>query len=136
MKRAELEALGQSLRRINPQLLRKDSSNTTRIWYQGGEPYFDLFVDLWGEEITWFQVTLRGHYLCWRCQGAGWQTGRTNEFQMENPAGYPASKLVDLDEQLDQEFVQWVQMLLATRTDDPLLNRLAAFCQQACWQAS
>jgi len=136
MNRTELEALGQSLRPINPRFLRKESGDTTRVWYQGGEPYFDIFVDLHDGEIAWFQATLRGRFLCWRCNGAGWQTGMTNELLVENSAAYPASKLVALDDNLDREFVQCVQTLLAARADDPLLSRLADFCAQACWQAS
>ncbi|NJK99910.1 MAG: hypothetical protein HC838_08055 [Spirulinaceae cyanobacterium RM2_2_10] len=136
MKRAELEALGRSLRRINPSLLRKPADVSTRIWYQGGEPYFDVFVDLKAGEIDWFQVTLRGRFLCWRRDGTGWQTGTTNELQTEVQVLYPASKTVTLDDTLDGQFVHCVQSLLATRADDPLLGRLAAFCTQAYLQVS
>ena len=40
----EIVALGASLRPISPGLLKPGRmEGSVRVWYQGGEPYFDVF---------------------------------------------------------------------------------------------
>ncbi|MEA5417895.1 hypothetical protein VB712_01585 [Spirulina sp. CCNP1310] len=125
MEQAEITALGQSLRQIDQTLLnREGGSGVERIWYQGGEPYFDLFVELSDGHIEWFQMTLRGRSLSWYCQGDRWQTGTTNELRTDDVAFYPASKIIESDQRTDLPFFQLAEAILATRAGDPIFDRL------------
>lgn len=125
MEQAEITALGQSLRQIDQTLLnREGGSGVERIWYQGGEPYFDLFVELSNGQIEWFQMTLRGRSLSWYRQGERWQTGTTNELRTDDVAFYPASKIIESDQRTDLPFFQLVEAILATRAGDPIFDRI------------
>ncbi|HEY9706580.1 MAG TPA: hypothetical protein V6D48_00075, partial [Oculatellaceae cyanobacterium] len=47
MDQYEIATLGASLRQIDQRLLTPaKEEGATRVWYQGGEPYFDVFVEL------------------------------------------------------------------------------------------
>ncbi len=112
-----IQKLGASLRPIRQNLLRFDEPNgILRMWYQGEEPYFDIFFDFQDQTLVWFQFTLRGQCLTWH-KDQGIQTGFTNEVQV-NPERYPASKLIKTHAQLDQAFIGLTRSILATRSEE------------------
>lgn len=125
MEQNEIAALGASLRHIDQRLLTPTKQkDTTRVWYQGGEPYFDMFVELRQGKIEWFQFTLRGKSLSWNPDSFGWKTGRTNEMRTDDVAFYPASKLIESDQQLDVQFIQIVRSILQTRVGEEIFDQL------------
>lgn len=132
----EIQQLGASLRRIDPKLIMADTpSGNLRVWYQGGELYFDLFVDLREGEVEWFQFTLRGRSLLWSRQDdpskfteSPWQTGQTNELQTEDITFHPASKIVTSDRQFNHSLLAIACKILATRSDDPILVKVFKIC--------
>ncbi len=76
------ENLAQQLRPIR-------AKDPEKLWFHGKEPYFDVFFDLQGEEITWFQFTLRGCALTWTPTSLA--AGFTNEMapsRSETPASH------------------------------------------------
>jgi hypothetical protein len=103
----------------------KEEGNT-RVWYQGGEPYFDVFVELRQGKIEWFQFTLRGKSLSWNPQNCGWQTGMTNEMRADDIAFYPASKLIESDNQPDSEFLKIARSILQTRAGEEIFDKMLA----------
>ncbi|NEP12085.1 MAG: hypothetical protein F6K14_18120 [Symploca sp. SIO2C1] len=121
----EITALGASLRQIDQKLLTPTTQkDSTRVWYQGGEPYFDLFVELRQGKIEWFQLTLRGKSLSWHLQPDSWQTGTTNELHTDDLTFYSASKLIESNGQLDWEFIQLVRSILQTRAGEPFFDQI------------
>lgn len=127
MKAGEIIQLGNSLRRIDQNLLALDSDvGGIRVWYQGGEPYFDVFVELVNDQITWFQFTLRGQSLSWYEKSDRWETGKTNERQLDDLNYYPASKTLESDRYLKGDFIQVVHAILQTRAGDPIFDKLLA----------
>jgi hypothetical protein len=75
MEQHEIDQLGSSLRKIDQALIRSDeSSGATRLWYQGKEPYFDVFFDLQNHDLVWFQFTLRGKSISWSQKAKNIQT--------------------------------------------------------------
>jgi hypothetical protein len=123
MDQDEIAALGASLRLIDQRLLTPaKEEGTRRVWYQGGEPYFDVFVELRQGKIEWFQFTLRGKSLSWNPQIADWQTGRTNEMRTDDIAFYPASKLIESDKQPDAQFIELARSILQTRAGEDIFD--------------
>ncbi|AFY66130.1 hypothetical protein [Geitlerinema sp. PCC 7407] len=129
----EIVALGASLRPISPGLLKPGRmEGSVRVWYQGGEPYFDVFFEVCEEQVLWFQFTLRGRSLSWsrRCE---LQTGSTNELLVSDGAHYPASKTIQADSQNDQAFVNLVCSILESRAEEPLFQQtLAELRRSSC----
>ena len=118
MNQDEIIALGKSLRRISQKLLRTNQDNhITRVWYQGGEPYFDVFFDLQDNQVVWFQFTLRGQSLTWRKSQSGLETGSTREINTD-AAKYPASKLIETDKTTNCDFLKVVEDIMKTRVDE------------------
>ena len=131
MDRNEIAALGASLRHIDQRLLTStQEAGTTRVWYQGGEPYFDMFVELRQEKIAWFQLTLRGRSLSWNPQVSGWQTGGTNEMRTDDLTFYPGSKLIEADKQPDAQFIELAHSILQTRAGEEIFDKVLALFQQ------
>jgi len=125
MNHKEIVALGASLRQIDQKLLTPTTKeDDTRVWYQGGEPYFDLFLELRQGKIEWFQLTLRGKSLSWNLQLNSWQTGTTNELHTDDLTFYPASKLIESNGQLDWEFIGLVRSILQTRAGEPFFDQI------------
>ena len=125
MNHKEIAALGSSLRQIDQKLLTPtEKHDHTRVWYQGGEPYFDLFVELRQGKIEWFQLTLRGKSLSWKPQFSSWQTGTTNELHTDDLTFYPASKIIESNTKLDWEFIELVHSILQTRAGEPLFDQI------------
>ncbi|NET60344.1 MAG: hypothetical protein F6K47_30635 [Symploca sp. SIO2E6] len=131
MNHKEIAALGASLRQIDRKLLTPTTQHdNTRIWYQGGEPYFDLFVELRQGKIDWFQFTLRGKSLSWYSQFCSWQTGTTNELHTDDLTFHPASKLIESNGQLDGEFMELVRLILQTRAGEPFFDQILSLFDQ------
>ena len=120
----EIESLGESLRVIKQKILKPcHEKDAVRIWLQGGEPYFDIFLDLKNDEIIWFQFTLRGKFLSWYHKNNLLQTGKTHELNIDDVSFHPASKVIDNDNICDLEFINLATSILQTRTDEEILTK-------------
>ncbi len=126
MPQDEIALLGASLRKIDQKLLTPAKEGTTRVWYQGGEPYFDVFVELRQGKIEWFQFTLRGQSISWNSRISGWKTGMTNELRGDDITFYPASKLIESDKKPDLAFIQLVCAIVQTRTGEDIFDQMLA----------
>ncbi|MEA5567078.1 hypothetical protein [Anabaena sp. UHCC 0399] len=116
---SEILSLGASLRKIEQKLLKQNSSGgKSKIWFQGEEPYFDVFFEFEHTEIVWFQFTLRGKSLSWDDKKQQLQTGMTNELSIYDASFYAASKTVENDIKTDIEFIYLVKSILETRTKE------------------
>lgn len=121
VEKHEIAFLGASLQEIEPGILKKaNKKGATRFWYQGEEPYFDVFFELINNEIVWFQFTLRGKSLSWDKDKPGWQTGNTDELKIDDVSFYAASKTIESHRVIDWEFINLVKLILATRTEEPI----------------
>jgi hypothetical protein len=125
-----IQALSASLRCINPALMKPGDAQQTsqRLWYQGNEPYFDITIEATGEDITWFQITLRGRVLSWRKGQSQLQTGETDELDVPpDVAYYAASKTIRDGANVDWDLVTTLQAILEKRDNDPHLQQLSQF---------
>ncbi|MCV3213456.1 hypothetical protein OGM63_07930 [Plectonema radiosum NIES-515] len=123
----EIASLGASLRRIEQNILKHSKKgDISRVWFQGEEPYFDIFFELKSDEITWFQFTLRGKSLSWDSETPGWQTGITNELKIDDVSFYAASKTIENNTELDSELINLVQLILETRAEETLFAQALA----------
>ena len=126
MNQDELIALGASLRRINQKLLKTSNSNhLERIWYQGEEPYFDVFFDLLEDEVVWFQFTLRGQCITWHKKEPIIETGLTFENQTA-ASKHPASKIIQTDNKIDRNFLEIVLIIIQARASEFPFDRALA----------
>ena len=138
IKDSELSNLGASLRPIDADWMKPAETDTDkkRLWYQGQEPYFDVFIEMIGNDITWFQVTLRGKVLSWRSPNS-LQTGETDELDVPpEVAYYAASKTIRDGAAIDWPFVQRLQTILAQQADDSTLAQLSQILEQQRSQQS
>ncbi|MEO0967926.1 MAG: hypothetical protein AAFX80_06160 [Cyanobacteria bacterium J06639_18] len=127
VEKEEISSLGASLQEIEPGILKKGhKQGATRVWYQGEEPYFDVFCELINDEIVWFQFTLRGKSVSWDKDKSGWQTGNTDELKINDVSFYAASKTIDNDSAIDWEFINLVKLILTTRTDQAVFVKVLA----------
>lgn len=124
MNKDEIAILGNSLRQIDRSLTSAKKDGTQRIWFQGGEPYFDMFIEQRDHSIEWFQFTLRGQSLSWHRQRPGWQTGKTNEMRVDDVNFYPASKLIQTDNAADVAFIELVHSILKTRAGEDIFDQI------------
>jgi hypothetical protein len=123
----EIATLGTSLREIEQKILkRSQQQNTNRIWFQGEEPYFDVFFELKDDEIIWFQFTLRGRAVSWDSKYAELQTGTTNELQMDDVSFYAATKTIENDSTVDVEFINLAKLILQTRAEEEIFAKALA----------
>ncbi|MBH8555391.1 hypothetical protein I8751_24205 [Nostocaceae cyanobacterium CENA357] len=123
----EIASLGASLREIEQKLLKQDhKKGNTRIWFQGEEPYFDVFFDFSNDEISWFQFTFRGKSISWDKRKPELQTGTTNELCIDDVSFYAASKTIENDKQLDVEFIELVKSILKTRSKEAIFAQALA----------
>lgn len=129
----DIRALAGSLRRIDPNWTQNNpKEGLERVWYQGREFYFDLMFELQGEEIVWFQFTLRGRVLSWKVNSNRIDTGETEE--TDNPpivSYYAASKGIRSGARVDTALVNLAQSILRSRPDQPLLTKMADTLDQA-----
>ncbi|MGK7900018.1 MAG: hypothetical protein AB4352_01140 [Hormoscilla sp.] len=131
MNQNEIRALGATLRRIDRKLLKTAKSNQSeRIWYQGEEPYFDVFFDLLDNEVIWFQFTLRGQCLTWHQHQPGLETGFTFE-NHTTPSKHPASKIIHADNNVDCNFLDIVQAIMQTRAREFPFDRALAILKNS-----
>jgi hypothetical protein len=123
----EIASLGMSLRQIEQKILKKtQEQGKYRIWFQGEEPYFDIFFELKNHEIVWFQFTLRGRSVSWDSKQGKLQTGITNELHMDDVSFYAASKTIENDSKLDVEFINLVKLILQTRAEEEIFAKALA----------
>ncbi|MBW4687342.1 MAG: hypothetical protein KME40_20075 [Komarekiella atlantica HA4396-MV6] len=121
----EIASLGASLREIEQKLLKQGYKiGTNRIWFQGEEHYFDVFFELYNDEIIWFQFTLRGKSLSWDIKKSGWQTGATNELNLDDVSFYAATKIIESDNKTDEEFIDLVKLILQTRAQETIFSKV------------
>ncbi|RUT05498.1 hypothetical protein DSM106972_035050 [Dulcicalothrix desertica PCC 7102] len=124
LSRNEIESLGASLHKIEQKLLKKpNQEGIQRIWYQGEEPYFDIFFELKDAEIVWFQFTLRAKSLSWDNKKRELQTGVTNELKMDDVSFYAATKTIEADDKADNNFVELVKAILQTRSGEEIFTK-------------
>ncbi|MDJ1185298.1 hypothetical protein [Roseofilum casamattae] len=122
MTHEDIQKLGASLRPIRQNgLASGDRDSIRRFWYQGDEPYFDVFFDFQGRDLVWFQFTFRGKSFTWY-QNQGIETGFTNETQVM-PDYYPSSKLIATHTEVDEKFMRLVRDILHTREDEYPFDR-------------
>ena len=127
VEKEEISYLGASLQEIEPGILKKGyKKGATRVWYQGEEPYFDVFCELINDEIVWFQFTLRGKSVSWDKDKSGWQTGNTDELKINDVSFYAASKTIDNNSAIDWELIDLVKLILTTRTDQAVFVKVLA----------
>lgn len=127
VEKNEIASLGASLRRIEQKILKQSKKgDISRVWFQGEEPYFDIFFELKNDEIVWFQFTLRGRSLSWDSKTPGWQTGTTNELKIDDVSFYAASKTIENDTKLDSEFINLVQSIMQTRVEESIFAKALA----------
>lgn len=122
-----IASLGSSLRAINPDLMKPAEGPPAqkRLWYQGNEPYFDVTIEMLGNDITWFQITLRGKVVSWRPPNY-LHTGETDEMDVPpDVAYYAASKTIRDGAKINWELVSSMQAITAQRPDDPLLTQVS-----------
>lgn len=125
---AQISELAGSLEKISQKQLKHQ---VVRHWFQGGEPYFDLFVNMLGEKLVWFQFTYRGRSICWSEQDPVLRTGVTTDYAMNDVSFYSATKTVRLDEEIDQDFLGFSKAIFsARRAESPfglILNVLSGW---------
>ncbi|MBD0337427.1 MAG: hypothetical protein ICV62_18220 [Cyanobacteria bacterium Co-bin13] len=140
----DIQALAQSLRRIDTGMMKAGSQAGHRLWYQGKEPYFDVIFELVSQadfqhlsdeaipdSINWCQFTLRGKVLLWQRQPSRLQTGETEELDVPPMlAYYAASKTIRDGARLDEVFVDLAQQILQARLDEPYLYKMGQILQQ------
>jgi hypothetical protein len=119
----EIAGLGASLHEINPKLLKSEKNGIHRLWFQGEEPYFNIFMEIKEPEIISFQIFLRGKSLFWSQEHPNIETDTTNELKVDDVSYYPASKLITPDSIPDQNFIQIVRSILSSRADIPLFKQ-------------
>lgn len=113
---AQLAALAGSLERISQKKLKND---VLRHWFQGREPYFDLFVNTREDHLLWFQFTFRGNSICWSAQDPVLRTGVTTDYAMNDVSFYSATKIVNLDEEINRDFLGFARGIIAARKSEP-----------------
>ncbi|HIK04399.1 MAG TPA: hypothetical protein IGS40_06740 [Trichormus sp. M33_DOE_039] len=127
LNQSEILSLGASLRQIEQKILKqKLNEGKSKVWFQGEEPYFDVFFELEHDEILWFQFTLRGKSLSWDRRKEYLQTGITNELSIDDASFYAASKTIDNDIQIDWDFIYLVKSILETRANEEIFAKALA----------
>ena len=133
LKPEDIQALGQSLRKIDPTWTQHNAqAGVERVWYQGREFYFDLMFEIKAEAITWFQFTLRGRVLSWKASSNRIETGETEE--TDTPAVvsyYAASKGIRSGARVDTALLALAKNILRSRPDDGLLAQMASVLDEA-----
>lgn len=123
----EIASLGASLRAIEQKLLKQSrKEGYSKIWFQGEEPYFDVFFEFDRDEIVWFQFTLRGKSVSWDIKKPELQTGNTNELCVDDVSFYAASKTIENDTQIDLEFIYLVKSILEIRAEEEIFAKALA----------
>lgn len=121
-----IATLGASLRQIDTRLMKSfgRAANKSRLWYQGGEPYFDVTVEKTAGVITWFQISLRGEIVSWQASKPRVQTGETDEMSSYGMA-YATSKTIRDHVNVNWPLVAYAQAIVAQRPEDTVLTALS-----------
>jgi hypothetical protein len=123
----EIASLGASLRPIEQKLLKRNrQAGYSKIWFQGEEPYFDVFFEFERDKMVWFQFTLRGKSVSWDIRIPELQTGNTNELCANDASFYAASKTIENHTQKDWEFIYVVKSILETRAEEEIFTKALA----------
>ncbi|MBW4564211.1 MAG: hypothetical protein KME32_24330 [Mojavia pulchra JT2-VF2] len=121
LEQDEIASLGASLRGIEQKILKQSrQEGIARVWFQGEEPYFDVFFELKDDEILWFQFTLRGKTVSWDHQKSKLQTGTTNELNYDDVCFYAASKTIEHDIETNWDFINLAKLILQTRMEEAI----------------
>ena len=133
MTTADIAALGQSLRQINPDWTHPpDQVTGERVWYQGNEPYFDIVLELQGEALIWVQFTLRGQVLSWQAKTNRITTGETEELDIPPPVAFhAASRWIRSGETFNVDFVKLAIAILKSHPNDQRLAHIANVLSQS-----
>lgn len=122
LSNVDVNRLAASLRTIDTQGAGR-LPNEHRVWLQGDENYFDVFVDLdTADQPTWFQITLRGRIYTWEAASQRVWTGFTNERSTQ--PRHPTVKMITSESTPDPVWVACVKDLLAASQQHPLLQRV------------
>ncbi|MGP1382761.1 MAG: hypothetical protein ACTS2F_04325 [Thainema sp.] len=123
---SEIKQLARSLRRIHQPTRSSASTGTTKIWYQGNEPYFDLTVEVKTDgEIAALLLTLKGYFLAWNCQNRKFSTGCTSETDIPGVSYYAASTVMNQFNEVNVTVLQQLQsLLLAIPPADPIIQQV------------
>jgi hypothetical protein len=121
----EVASLGASLREISSKILKSSGyrGGAKKVWFQGEEPYFDVFFELKNNQIAWFQFTLRGKSVSWDSKAPGLQTGTTDELKLNDVSFYAASKTIETDDEADLDFINLVRLILQTRAEEDIFAK-------------
>ncbi|OCQ92970.1 hypothetical protein BCD64_07655 [Nostoc sp. MBR 210] len=127
----EIAYLGASLRAIEQRFIKqRRQEGYKKIWFQGEEPYFDVFFELEYDKIIWFQFTLRGKTVSWDIRKPELQTGNTNELCADDVSFYAASKTIENDNHTDWEFIYLTKLILETRAEEEIFAQALALFNQ------
>lgn len=125
----EVVKLASQLRFIESPSVTKDG--VVKSWYQGGEPYFDLFIDyIPPNNIQWIEFTIRGLYVEWNIVGNKIKTGVTNEY--ERGELQPASKLLTAHEKADKDLIELTILILDSYPKEDRLIKVSAQILRTC----
>jgi hypothetical protein len=114
----EYRPLARSLRRIEDKYLKDPPAGREHEWFQGAEPYFEVYLERDGEGLAWFQITVRGHSVTYSREKGRVVTGYTRETEVDE-AMHPASKIIDEHERLNQDTLRVAIRILEARADLP-----------------
>jgi hypothetical protein len=120
----EIVALAQTLRPIDPSLLKAMPPGRRAEWWRGQEPYFDAFFEHDEHGLAFLEVTLRGRSLRWDRARGKLKTGATDE--LDGGTMQPQSKLVVDDRDVDQATLAVVLALLSARAGEPSFDAARA----------
>ncbi len=116
---SEQMSLGKSIRQIVN--LKSDSGPELQAWFQGNEKYFNISVFSAENDITSFQITLRGSFLDWKRGRLTW--GQTTEFELPESL-FPATNVLRPNQTLNIAFVRIVLGVLKNSPELPLIQKL------------
>lgn len=122
----EIKRLAQSLRRIRQPTRPNSPTGTTKIWYQGGEPYFDLTVEVQEDgAIATLLLTLKGYFLAWNQKSCKFSTGCTSQPEIPGVSYYAASTVMNQFSQTNSVVSDQLQaLLLAIPPTDPTIQQV------------
>ncbi len=122
----EIKRLAQSLRRIRQPTRPNAPTGTTKVWYQGGEPYFDLTVEVQEDgAIATLLLTLKGYFLSWNHKSRKFSTGCTSQLEIPGVSYHPASTIMNQFNRTDSTVLDQLQaLLLAIPPSDPTIQQM------------
>jgi hypothetical protein len=120
LTQSHLKDLAQGIRLI-PSNKNSDAESDISLWYQGNEPYFDIFLSIKNNKLFWFQVTFRGRFI--ELKNNQLTSGSTNEYMIDPDDHAPSSKMLSPEVELDIGLLKIIHSILEQRKEvDPLRN--------------